>query len=50
VARMREVRCDCRVSVGSHEGKSLLGRPRRRWEGNKWSLGKWVSMGQTVFG
>jgi hypothetical protein len=24
----------CRVLVGEPEGKSLLGRPRRRWEDN----------------
>jgi hypothetical protein len=35
VASMRrtEIRA-CRVSMRDHEGKKLLGRPRRRWEDN----------------
>ena len=34
VARMGERRDTYRVLVGKHEGKRLLGRPRRRWEEN----------------
>jgi len=34
VARMGERRCVYRVLVGEPEGKSLLGRPRRRWDDN----------------
>ena len=34
VARMGEVRGVCRVLVGKAEGKSPLGRPRRRWVDN----------------
>ena len=34
VARMGEGRVVHRVLVGKPEGKSLLGRPRRRWEDN----------------
>jgi hypothetical protein len=34
VARMAEGRSVHRVLVGKPEGKSPLGRPRRRWEGN----------------
>jgi len=34
VARMEERRGVYRVLVGKPEGKRLLGRPRRRWEGN----------------
>jgi hypothetical protein len=34
VARMREDRGVHRVMVGKPEGKSPLGRPRRRWEDN----------------
>jgi hypothetical protein len=34
VARMGEGRVVHRVLVGKHEGKSPLGRPRRRWEDN----------------
>jgi len=34
VARMGKRRGACRVSVGRTEGKSLLGRIRRRWENN----------------
>jgi hypothetical protein len=32
VARMGEERKVCKVLVGNREGKSPLGRPRRRWE------------------
>jgi len=32
VARMGEMRCANRVSVGKPEGTRPLGRPRRRWE------------------
>jgi hypothetical protein len=31
---MEKVRGMYRVLVGKPEGKRLLGRPRRRWEGN----------------
>jgi hypothetical protein len=31
---MGENRGVYRISVGKSEGKRLLGRPRRRWEGN----------------
>jgi len=34
VARMGEGRGVYRVLMGKHEGKRLLGRPRRRWEDN----------------
>ena len=34
VARMGESRAVYRVLVWKHEGKRLLGRPRRRWEDN----------------
>ena len=34
VARMGERRGVYRVLVGKPEGRSLLGRPRRRWEDN----------------
>jgi hypothetical protein len=34
VARMGEDRGVYRVMVGKHEGKSPLGRPRRRWDDN----------------
>ena len=34
VARVGERRGVCRVVGGKPEGKSLLGRPRRRWEDN----------------
>jgi hypothetical protein len=34
VARMEEGRGVYRVLVGKHEGKRLLGKPRRRWEDN----------------
>jgi hypothetical protein len=34
VARMSEGRCLHRVLVGKPEGKSTLGRPRRRWVDN----------------
>ena len=34
VARTGERRVVCRVSVGKHEGKGPLGRPRRRSEDN----------------
>ena len=34
MARMRDERGVYRVSVGKPEGNRLLGRPRRRWEGN----------------
>jgi hypothetical protein len=31
---MGEMRNYCRISVRKPEGKSALGRSRRRWEGN----------------
>jgi len=34
VARLGERRGVYRVLVGKHEGKGVLGRPRRRWEYN----------------
>jgi 3-oxoacyl-ACP reductase-like protein len=34
VARLKGERGVCRVLVGKPEGKSPLGRPRRRWEIN----------------
>jgi hypothetical protein len=34
MARMGEGTSVCKVSVGKHEGKRPLGRPRRRWEYN----------------
>jgi hypothetical protein len=34
VARMMEKRNACRLLVGTPEGKSPLGRPRRRWVDN----------------
>jgi hypothetical protein len=34
VAGMGEIRVAYRVLVGNHEGKKLLGRPRRRCEDN----------------
>jgi hypothetical protein len=39
-----------RVLVGKPEGKSQLGRPRRRWENNikwifrKWNMGVWIGL------
>jgi len=39
---MGENRDVFRVLVGKTEGKRLLGRPRRRWDGNiRWLLRKW---------
>ena len=40
VARMREGRGVYWVLVDKHEGKSPIGRPRRRWEDNKLYLHK----------
>jgi hypothetical protein len=34
LARMREKRNACRILVGKQEGKTPLGRPRRRWVDN----------------
>jgi hypothetical protein len=34
VARMGKRKCAYRVSVGKHEERRPLGRPRRRWEDN----------------
>ena len=43
VARLGEKRGVYRVLVGKPEGKRLLGKPRRRWEGIlKWILRKWA--------
>jgi hypothetical protein len=42
VARMGRTRGAYRKLVGKPEGKSLPGRPRRRWEDNiKWIFKKW---------
>ena len=45
MARMGEGRVVHRVLVGKPEGKSPLGRPRRRWEDNiiilRWIFRKW---------
>ena len=41
VARMRVGRAVYRVLVGKLEGKSPLGRPRRRWEILRWIFEKW---------
>jgi hypothetical protein len=54
VAQMGEGRGVYRVLVGRHEGKRLLGRPRRRWEDNiKLDLreigideAKWIQLAQ----
>jgi len=54
VARMGEDRGVHRVLVGKPEGNRLLGRPRRRWEGNiKMDLqevgggrGEWMELDQ----
>jgi hypothetical protein len=29
-----EMRNEYKILIGKHEGKSLLGKPRRRWENN----------------
>jgi hypothetical protein len=34
VIHMGEMRSACNILIGNHEGKRLLGRPRRRWENN----------------
>jgi hypothetical protein len=35
------MRNEYKITVGKHEGKKPLGRPRRRWEDkNKWALSK----------
>jgi hypothetical protein len=31
---MEEMRSAYKISIGKPEGRSPLGRPRRRWEGN----------------
>jgi hypothetical protein len=42
VARTGEKRNAYRLLVGKPEGKRPLGRPRRRWVGNKgWILERW---------
>jgi len=53
VARMGEGRGVYRVLVGKPEGKSSLGRPRRRWEDIKMDLqevgggsGDWMELAQ----
>jgi hypothetical protein len=54
VACMREERGVHRVLVGKPEGRSLLGRPRRRWEDNikmdveevGGGCGDWISLTQ----
>jgi len=40
VARMGEERKVYKVLVGKSEGKRPLGRPRRRWMGSEWILGR----------
>jgi hypothetical protein len=40
VARMGEERKLCKVLVGKPEGRRQLGRPRRRWMGSEWILGR----------
>jgi hypothetical protein len=51
VARMGEERGVCGVSVGNPDGKSPLGRPRRRWEDKiKMDLRRYESMWRTGFG
>jgi hypothetical protein len=34
IALMVDMRNAYKISVGKHEGKKLIGRPRRRWEDN----------------
>ena len=54
VARMGEDRGVQRVLVGNPEGKSPLGRPKRRWEDNikmdlqegGWGRGDWMELAQ----
>jgi len=50
VARMGEERGVYRVLVGKPEGKTPLGRPRRRWVDNiricrRWDMGIWTVLG-----
>jgi hypothetical protein len=40
VARMGEERKVYKVLVGKPEGRRPLGRPRRRWMGSEWILGR----------
>jgi hypothetical protein len=54
VARMREKRNAYRILMGNPEGKSSLGRPRRRWVDNikknlreiGWDGGDWIDLAQ----
>ena len=54
MARMEEGRCVHKVLVGKPEGKSRLGRPRRRWEDNikidleelRRGCGNWMELAQ----
>jgi hypothetical protein len=54
VARMGEKRNAYRILVGNPEGKSPLGRPRRRWVDNikmdiretGWDGGDWIDLAQ----
>ena len=53
MARMEEGRGVHKVLVGKPEGKSPLGRPRRRWENNKMDVqevgrggGDWMELAQ----
>jgi hypothetical protein len=54
VARMGEKRNAYRLLVGKPEGKSLLGRPRRRWVANikkdlgeiEWGGVDWIGVAQ----
>jgi len=52
VARMGEERGVYRVLLGKPEGRSPLGRPRRRWVGiilgwisRRWDVGIWTGLG-----
>ena len=54
VARMEERRCVYRILVGRPEGKSSLGRSRRKWEDNikmdlqdvGWESMEWIDVAQ----
>jgi hypothetical protein len=52
VARMGDERKLCRVLMGKKEGKRPLGRPRHRWMGSEWILGRlaggvdWIQLAQ----
>ena len=46
MARMGHRRDVCSVLLGRPEGKSPLGRPRRRWEDNRCGMGyvDWIGL------